>query len=256
VCPTPRALPATGHPSPSPHHEAHHRCPHPPFFLVHAREPALLSPFSLHPIQMPLSAPLTSRPHCALLSDSKRATTSPYSPLPHRHSRAPKATYRRWIPASGGSRLHVRPLPSLEFVSWLTSSSFSRCCRSCPRSSTVVVGAHHRQEAAAPPSSTTSPPPSAVAEHPSYPHCSAAYTYYHGAQREEVVPIRSSASRCAPRRRGRTGRSDRVPPRVSHALCQPCVGRASSARSVDRSRPSTVCSVFFLFFNFVYFSRN
>jgi hypothetical protein len=103
--------------------------------------------------------PLTSRPRCALLSDSKRSTTSPYSPLPRlaipEHRRPPAVIRLRRVatalPAPGGSRLCARPLPSLNFISWLTSSSLSLCCRSCPRLSTVANRKQPHRQAPPPP---------------------------------------------------------------------------------------------------------
>jgi hypothetical protein len=159
-------------------------------------------------------SPRLPSPSC-LLSDSEHPTASPYSPLPrlailvHRRPPAIVGLHRitAALPCSGGSHLHARPLLSLNFVSWLTSSSsFSRCCRSCPRSSTTVVGAHIRQEAPTPASSTASPSPCAIGEHPSYPPCPVAHSYYHGSRREDVAPIWSSAGRYTSRRRGCTGR--------------------------------------------------
>jgi hypothetical protein len=145
--------------------------------------------------------------------------------------------------------------------SWLTSSSLSRFCRSCPRSSTVVVGAHRRQEAVAPPSSTASPLPYAVSEHPSYRHCPAAHTYYHGGHREEVALIRSSVSRYVPRHHRRAGRGDRVPACVKRAAPTPHgpnrpVGWASSTGSLGRSRPSTVHSIYLFSILFTFLEIN
>jgi hypothetical protein len=164
--------------------------------------------FPFAPVQMPSSAPLASHPCHALLSNSERTTSSPYSPylaLPFQCTRgcllsSDCVRSPPLSPAPGGSHLHACPLPSLHFISWLTSSSFSRCCRSCPRLSTTIVGAHRWQEAAAPPSSTTSPTPCAVGELPCYPPCLAARTYYHGARHEDVMSIWSLVSRCKPRR--------------------------------------------------------
>jgi hypothetical protein len=189
----------------------------PPSFLPCGRPPLSPSLFFLLHQGDTVRSPRLPSPSC-LLSDSERPTTSPYSPLPRHaipvHRRPPVVVELCQIdtalPCSGGSHLRACPLLSLKFMSWLTSSFFLRCCRSCPRSSMAVVGAHLRQEAPAPPSSTASMPPCTIGEHLSYPPCPAAHTYYHGASREDLPPVRSLVSRCALRRRGLTGRVDHV----------------------------------------------
>jgi hypothetical protein len=135
------------------------------FFLPRGRPEPPLSPFLfslLHQGAVERSPRLLS-PSC-LLSDSEHPTTSPYSPLPrltipvHRRLPAIVGLHRitAALPCSGGSHLRACPLLSLNFISWLTSSSFSRCCRSCLRSSTAVVGTppdrkHPRHQAPPPP---------------------------------------------------------------------------------------------------------
>jgi hypothetical protein len=95
------------------------------------------------------SPPILVAPSCPILSAPPPPPTHPYHALPFPSTgghllSSDCAGSLPLSPAPGGSRLRARPLPSLDFISWLTSSSLSRCCRSCPWSSTVIVGAHRR----------------------------------------------------------------------------------------------------------------
>jgi hypothetical protein len=71
-------------------------------------------------------------------------------------------------------------------------------------------GNSSRQEAPAPPSSTASPSLCAVGEHPSYPPCPVAHTYYHSSHREDVALIWSSEGRYASHRCGHADRAHRA----------------------------------------------
>jgi hypothetical protein len=140
-----------------------HQSDPPPFFLLRGRPSPPPSPFIFSLLRQEAAecSPRLLSPSC-LPSDSERPAASPLPRLAiPMHRRLPTIVRLHRIaatlPCSGGNHLHTHPLLSLDFVSWLTSSS--RCCRSCPRSSMAVVRAHLWQEAPTPPNSIASPPP-------------------------------------------------------------------------------------------------
>jgi hypothetical protein len=184
-----------------PRHEAHHWGPHPPSSSSRRPRRSCYPHFPFAPVQMPPNAAprLPSRLRPAVRFQALHHLPL-LTPTPPCHSRAPEAARRHRI-ASG---CHCSP------CSWWqpplhTPSPFSRLhlmahlllplavLQELPK-----VVDDRQQEAATPPSSTASPPPCAVSERPSYPHCPTAWTYYHGARREEVSLIRSSMSRYVP----------------------------------------------------------
>jgi hypothetical protein len=175
------------------------------------------------------------------------------TPAPHRillksfhHHRLP------WLAAA--TMVHRAP-SSVESPSRTLSTS--RSCRSRPGHRRPPGGAPQRPNTTAQPR-FIAPPSTAPHSEPCYPPpCPTGRPCHRGARREDPPPVRSSVRRCAPGRHGCTSRSDRVP-----RACRTSLGWAELAYGpgqrcwVHGPKPAQHCALGFLFFNFIYISRN